>query len=29
MSAAIALFADAIRHNLYRESLNELFVYGQ
>src|SRR5215211_1475803 len=22
-------FADAIRHNLYRESLNELFVYGQ
>lgn len=23
------IFADAIRHNLYRESLNELFVYGQ
>src|SRR5512145_2004729 len=22
------LFADAIRHNLYRQSLNELFVYG-
>jgi ribose-phosphate pyrophosphokinase len=23
------IFADAIRHNHYRESLNELFVYGQ
>ena len=23
------IFADAIRHNLYRESLNDLFVYGQ
>jgi ribose-phosphate pyrophosphokinase len=23
------IFADAIRHNLYRESLNELFVFGQ
>lgn len=23
------IFADAIRHNLYRESLNELFVYGE
>src|SRR5690349_416210 len=23
------VFADAIRHNLYRESLNELFVFGQ
>ena len=23
------IFADAIRHNLHRESLNELFVYGQ
>ena len=23
------IFADAIRHNLFRESLNELFVYGQ
>ena len=23
------IFADAIRHNLYRQSLNELFVYGQ
>jgi ribose-phosphate pyrophosphokinase len=24
-----SVFADAIRHNLYRESLNELFVYVQ
>ena len=23
------IFADAIRHNIYRESLNELFVFGQ
>ncbi|HET6594025.1 MAG TPA: ribose-phosphate pyrophosphokinase [Anaerolineales bacterium] len=23
------IFADAIRHNLHRESLNELFVYGE
>ena len=23
------IFADAIRHNLFRESLNELFVYGE
>jgi ribose-phosphate pyrophosphokinase len=23
------VFADAIRHNLHRQSLNELFVYGQ
>jgi ribose-phosphate pyrophosphokinase len=24
-----SIFADAIRHNLYRQSLNELFVFGQ
>ncbi|HLO33713.1 MAG TPA: ribose-phosphate pyrophosphokinase [Anaerolineales bacterium] len=24
-----SIFADAIRHNLYRESLNELFVFGE
>jgi ribose-phosphate pyrophosphokinase len=23
------IFADAIRHNLYHQSLNDLFVYGQ
>jgi ribose-phosphate pyrophosphokinase len=23
------IFADAIRHNLYHQSLNELFVFGQ
>jgi hypothetical protein len=24
-----SIFADAIRHNLYHESLNELFVFGE